>query len=131
MAIVGYGSVLYAAVLAPLLSPALVVISLDFDVAVADITVISGYMLLVTGGVGPLVSACARKWGKRPMLLIASIFGLLGTVIGSAVYSYNGLLAGRIIQGGSMYVRFQFQQYWNYTDTDTVAARHSNLLLFQ
>jgi predicted MFS family arabinose efflux permease len=129
MAIVGYGSVLYAAVLAPLLSPALVVISLDFDVAVADITVISGYMLLVTGGVGPLVSACARKWGKRPMLLVASIFGLLGTVIGSAVYSYNGLLAGRIIQGGSMYVRFQFQRHWHYTDT--VAARHSNLLLFQ
>jgi predicted MFS family arabinose efflux permease len=104
MAIVSYGSVLYAAVLAPLLSPALVVIAMDFGKKVSDITVISGYMLLVTGGVGPLVSALARKYGKRPMLLIASVFGLLGTVVGSAAYSYNGLMAGRIIQGGSMYV---------------------------
>jgi MFS family permease len=104
MCIVAYGSVLYAAVLAPLLSPALVNISLDLGKEVADITVISGYMLLVTGGIGPFVSACARKYGKRPMLLLASIFGLIGTVVGSAVYSYEGLLAGRIIQGGSMYV---------------------------
>lgn len=102
MSIVAYGSILYAAVLAPLLSPALVVIAQDFNVEIADITVISGYMLLVTGSVGPFVSACARKYGKRPMLLLASLFGLVGTVVGSAVYSYDGLLAGRIIQGGSM-----------------------------
>jgi predicted MFS family arabinose efflux permease len=102
MSIVAYGSVLYAAVLAPLLSPALVVIARDFGKEVGDITVISGYMLLVTGGVGPFVSACARKYGKRPMLLLASLFGLLGTVVCSAVNSYDGLTAGRIIQGGSM-----------------------------
>jgi predicted MFS family arabinose efflux permease len=102
MSIVAYGSVLYAAVLAPLLSPALVVIAKDFGVAVADITVISGYMLLVTASVGPLVSTFARKWGKRPMLLVAALLGFIGTVVGSAVNSYNGLLAGRIIQGGSM-----------------------------
>ena len=102
MIIVAYGSVLYAAVLSPLLSPALVVIAQTFNKKVSDITKISGYMLLVTGGVGPLVSACARKYGKRPMLLIASFFGLLGTVIGSATNSYEGLLAGRIIQGGSV-----------------------------
>jgi MFS family permease len=105
MCIVAYGSVLYAAVLAPLLSPALAVIAMDFDKEIADITVISGYMLLVTGGVGPIVSALSRKYGKRPQLLIASVFGLLGTIIGSVAYSYEGLLAGRIIQGGSMYVR--------------------------
>ena len=104
MSIVAYGSVLYAAVLAPLLSPALVVIAADFGKGIADITVISGYMLLVTGGVGPIVSALSRKYGKRPMLLIASIFGLIGTVVGSAAYSYDGLMAGRIIQGGSMCV---------------------------
>ncbi|KAF2027514.1 MFS transporter-like protein [Setomelanomma holmii] len=102
MSIVAYGSVLYAAVLAPLLSPALVVIAMDFKKDISDITVISGYMLLVTGGVGPFVSAAARKWGKRPMLLLAAISGLLGTIIGSAAYSYEGLMAGRIIQGGSI-----------------------------
>jgi predicted MFS family arabinose efflux permease len=102
MAIVSYGSILYAAVLAPLLSPALVTIALDFQVGVADITVISGYMLLVTAASGPFVSAFSRKWGKRPILIVSSIFGLVGTIIGSATYSYNGLLAARIVQGFSM-----------------------------
>lgn len=126
MCIVAYGSVLYAAVLAPLLSPALVVIALDFDKQVGDITVISGYMLLVTGGVGPFVSAAARKWGKRPQLLIAAFFGLLGTVVGSAAYSYEGLLAGRILQGGSMcvYSDIKYRIAW----TNNLTARHLNHL---
>ncbi|PSN63556.1 MFS transporter-like protein [Corynespora cassiicola Philippines] len=102
MVIIAYGSTLYAAVLAPLLSPALVVIAMDFQRDVGDITVISGYMLLVTACSGPFVSACGRKWGKRPMLLLSSFFGLLGTVVGSAAYSYDGLLAARILQGGSI-----------------------------
>ncbi|KAF2281389.1 MFS general substrate transporter [Westerdykella ornata] len=102
MAIVAYGATLYASVLAPLLSPALVVIALDFNVGVADITVISGYMLLVTAASGPLICAFSRKYGKRPFLILSSIFGLVGTIVGSAVNSYDGLLAARIIQGGSI-----------------------------
>lgn len=102
MSVISYGSILYASVLAPLLSPALVTIAMDFKVAVADITVISGYMLLVTAGSGPFVSAFSRKWGKRPLLIVSSLFGLLGTIIGSATNSYNGLLAARIVQGFSM-----------------------------
>ncbi|KAA8618447.1 AraJ Arabinose efflux permease [Pyrenophora tritici-repentis] len=101
-AIVAYGSILYAAVLSPLLSPALVVIAKDYNKPVSTITKISGYMLLVTGGVGPIVNALSRKYGKRPQLIIASLFGLLGTFIGSAANSYEGLMAGRIIQGGSV-----------------------------
>ncbi|EUC42180.1 hypothetical protein COCMIDRAFT_39725 [Bipolaris oryzae ATCC 44560] len=102
MMIVAYGSVLYAAVLSPLLSPALVVIAQKFHKSVRDITLISGYMLLVTGGIGPIVNALSRKYGKRPQLLLAALFGLLGTVIGSAANSYEGLMAGRIIQGGAV-----------------------------
>ncbi|KAF2873281.1 major facilitator superfamily domain-containing protein [Massariosphaeria phaeospora] len=102
MAIIAYGSTLYASVLAPLLSPALVLIAMDFKKEVADITVISGYMLLVTAASGPIVNACARKYGKRPVLIASSFFGLIGTIVCSAVNSYNGLLIGRIIQGGSI-----------------------------
>ncbi|KAF2017470.1 MFS general substrate transporter [Aaosphaeria arxii CBS 175.79] len=102
MFIIAFGSTLYAAVLAPLLSPALVVIAMDFKVQVADITVISGYMLLVTAASGPIISALSRKYGKRFMLILSSLFGLVGTIVGSAVYSYDGLLAARIIQGGSI-----------------------------
>jgi predicted MFS family arabinose efflux permease len=106
MAIIGFGATLYAAVLAPLLSPALVVIAMDFKVDVADITVISGYMLLVTAASGPIICALSRKYGKRPFLIVSSVFGLIGTIVGSAVNSYDGLLAARIIQGGSMYGHF-------------------------
>ncbi|KAF2745935.1 MFS transporter-like protein [Sporormia fimetaria CBS 119925] len=102
MAIAAYGATLYAAVLAPLLSPALVVIAMDFNVEVGDITVISGYMLLVTAGSGPIICALSRKYGKRPFLIISSIFGVIGTVVGSSTNSYNGLLAARVIQGGSI-----------------------------
>ncbi|CAI6339436.1 unnamed protein product [Periconia digitata] len=102
ISIIAFGSVLYAAVVAPLLSPALVVISQEFEKPVGEITVISGYMLLVTAASGPFASAFSRKWGKRPVLIVSSIFGLLGTIIGSATTSYEGLTAGRIIQGGSI-----------------------------
>jgi MFS family permease len=106
MIIISFGSLLYAAVLAPLLSPALVIIAIQFGKEVGDITVISGYMLLVTAASGPIVCACSRKYGKRPLLILSSIFGLIGTIVGSAVNSYDGLLAARIIQGGSMQVPF-------------------------
>ncbi|PVI06718.1 MFS general substrate transporter [Periconia macrospinosa] len=102
ISIIAFGSVLYAAVLAPLLSPALVVIAKEFDKPVGEITVISGYMLLVTAASGPIASAVSRKWGKRPVLIVSSLFGLLGTIIGSATRSYEGLTAGRVIQGGSI-----------------------------
>lgn len=109
MIIVSFASIIYAAVLSPLLSPALVVIAADFNRDVADITVISGYMLLVTGASGPFVSAISRKWGKRPILILSSLFGFIGTIICSATHSYNGLLSGRVIQGFSMYVFLPFE----------------------
>ena len=112
MIIISFGSLLYAAVLAPLLSPALVVIAIQFGKEVGDITVISGYMLLVTAASGPIVCACSRKYGKRPLLILSSIFGLVGTIVGSAVNSYDGLLAARIIQGGSMYMFLPYLDFF-------------------
>ncbi|KAF2259038.1 MFS transporter-like protein [Lojkania enalia] len=102
ISIIAFGAILYAAVLSPLLSPALVVIATDLDKEIADITVISGYMLLVTACSGPIVCALSRKYGKRLILIVSSGFGLLGTIICSSTNSYEGLLGGRIIQGGSV-----------------------------
>lgn len=54
----------------------------------------------------PLVSVLARKYGKRPQFLIASVFGVVGTGICVASFdrasletSYRVLLAGRMVQG--------------------------------
>lgn len=99
--IIGFGACIYASTLGPLLNAGLFVIATDFKRPIGNITIISGYQLLVAGASGPLVSACSRKWGKRPVFLVSSAFGLIGSIIGSATSSYNGLLAGRIVQGGS------------------------------
>ena len=47
----------------------------------------------------PFVCAFARVWGKRPQFLLASIAGIVGTIICETTTSYNQLLAGRIVQG--------------------------------
>lgn len=45
--------------------------------------------------------ACSRKYGKRPVFLVSTLFDIIGTAIGEAGISYNYLLAARIIQGFS------------------------------
>lgn len=100
--IVGLGTIINAATIGPLLNAGLYTISLDFHTSIGDITLISGYQLLVAGASGPIVSACSRKWGKRPCFLFSTLFAVIGTIVGSATNSYNGLLAARIIQGCSI-----------------------------
>ncbi|KAF3395341.1 hypothetical protein DPV78_009215 [Talaromyces pinophilus] len=100
--IIGYGSCLTASAMGPLLNSGLEIIAEEFGVSIGNITLISGYQLLVVGCSGPIVSACSRKWGKRPCFLISTAIGLVGTIVGSSASSYDGLLACRIIQGFSV-----------------------------
>lgn len=97
--IVGFGSCLYAATIAPLLNSGLVVISIDLHKKITDITLVSGYQLLLTGASGPFVCAGARKIGKRPIFLLSGLFGLIGSIIGCTATTYNQLLAARLVQG--------------------------------
>lgn len=48
-----------------------------------------------------IVSAFSRKYGKRPVFLVSTLFDIVGTAVGQAKISYNYLLAARIIQGFS------------------------------
>lgn len=49
----------------------------------------------------PTVSAFSRKYGKRPVFIVSTLFDIIGTAIGQSKISYNYLLAARIIQGFS------------------------------
>lgn len=62
---------------------------------------VSGYNLLAAGCSGPIVCALSRKYGKRPVFLVSTLFDIIGTAIGEAKISYNYLLAARIVQGFS------------------------------
>ncbi|KAK5462863.1 hypothetical protein LTS15_002575 [Exophiala xenobiotica] len=97
--ILGYGACLNAATLGPLTNASVVVIAEDFKTSITAITLTSGYLLLVVGASAPLVSAGSRKIGKRPVFLLSSLLGMVGTIVGSATNNYVGFRAARIIQG--------------------------------
>jgi MFS family permease len=65
------------------------------------IVLVSGYNLLAAGCSGPFVCAFSRKYGKRPVFLISTLFDIIGTAVGEAKIDYKYLLAARIIQGFS------------------------------
>lgn len=47
------------------------------------------------------VCAFSRKYGKRPVFLVSTLFDIIGTAIGESKISYKYLLAARIVQGFS------------------------------
>lgn len=99
LSILLFGSCVCASTIGPLLSASLEVLSVDLHRPLSDIVLTTGYLLLVAGSSGPLVSSIARKFGKRPAFLFCSFMGFLGSIIGAASSTYNGLLAARIVQG--------------------------------
>ncbi|KAL2009762.1 hypothetical protein VTN00DRAFT_5569 [Thermoascus crustaceus] len=83
-----------------MLAPSTFALAEILDVTTAKISQLSGYQLLVVGLFGPVLSALAHKWGKRPQYIFASLMGLTGSIICVASgKSYATLLACRLIQG--------------------------------
>ena len=71
------------------------------DVEITTVVLVSGYNLLAAGCIGPFVAAFSRKFGKRPVFLVSTLFDIIGTAVGEAKIDYKYLLAARIIQGFS------------------------------
>jgi MFS family permease len=99
MLITGMGTIFYASVFGPLLNASLVVVAMDLGVSIKDVTLLSGYQVLVVGCTAPFVSALSRKYGKRSLFVLSSIAAVVGNIIGSTSKNYSQLLAARIIQG--------------------------------
>ncbi|KAJ9483384.1 hypothetical protein VN97_g10022 [Penicillium thymicola] len=93
------GACLNASTVGPLLSASIVVLAGEFNRPITDITLLTGYNMVVAGASCPLTSALATKYGKRPVFFASSVACLVGSIIGSTSQSYNALLAARIIQG--------------------------------
>jgi len=83
MLITGMGTILYGACFGPLLNASLVVIAVDLNVTITDITLLSGYQVLAVGCTAPFVSAISRKYGKRSLFVLSSVSAVVGNIVGS------------------------------------------------
>ncbi|KAH8675169.1 major facilitator superfamily domain-containing protein [Ilyonectria robusta] len=99
ISVISFGGIIMASVYSGLLNPGLGVIAVDLDRSINDIAVLSSYQLLTAGAAAFIVAACSRKWGKRPVFFFSSLLGTVGSIIGSCVSTYDGILAARIVQG--------------------------------
>lgn len=98
-----FGSILYCAVITSMFNPAFNVIAKDVHASLSDVVRTSGYFTLTVGVTGPLFSAFAHKYGKRPCFLFGAVMALIGHIIGATLgsRSYRWLVAARVIQGVS------------------------------
>ncbi|OQV05803.1 hypothetical protein CLAIMM_10473 [Cladophialophora immunda] len=101
IAILCLGSMLNAGTNGPFLNASYFEMSQQLNTDITTVVLVSGYNLLAAGCIGPFVSAFSRKYGKRPVFLVSTLFDIVGTAIGEAKISYKYLLAARIVQGFS------------------------------
>ncbi|KAF5543434.1 hypothetical protein FPHYL_11289 [Fusarium phyllophilum] len=83
----------------PILNAGIVQVATDLHVSFGKIAQLSGYLTLALGAASPLVSALARKFGKRPLFVGSSVIGLIGCLVAEFAPGYNQILAGRVLQG--------------------------------
>ncbi|KEF61050.1 uncharacterized protein A1O9_02615 [Exophiala aquamarina CBS 119918] len=101
IAILCFGAMLNAGTNGPFLNASYFSMSLQLNTSINTVVLASGYNLLAAGCIGPFVSAFSRKYGKRPVYLVSTLFDIIGTAVGQAKIDYKYLLAARIIQGFS------------------------------
>jgi MFS family permease len=101
IAILCLGSMLNAGTNGPFLNASYFSMSQRIHTSLTTVVLVSGYNLLAAGCIGPFVSGFSRKFGKRPVFLVSTLFDIIGTAVGEAKISYKYLLAARIIQGFS------------------------------
>ncbi|KAK5219672.1 hypothetical protein LTR72_008056 [Exophiala xenobiotica] len=83
----------------PIISPMAVPLIEQFHIGFTQVSLLLGYNLVAVGAVGVAVSACARKYGKRPMLLWSISTVLAGTIWASRAMTYNSMVGARVFQG--------------------------------
>ncbi|EXJ87856.1 hypothetical protein A1O1_04783 [Capronia coronata CBS 617.96] len=101
IAILCLGAMLNAGTNGPLLNASYFSMAEQINTSLTTVVLVSGYNLLAAGCSGPFVCAFSRKYGKRPVFIVSTLFDIIGTAVGEAKISYNYLLAARIIQGFS------------------------------
>ncbi|KAK5390267.1 hypothetical protein LTS13_000348 [Exophiala xenobiotica] len=99
--ILAFGSMLCAATNGPFLNASYFAIAKQINKDLTTTVLVSGYNILAIACIGPFVCAFSRRYGKRPVFIVSTLFCIVGTAIGEVKVSYKYLLAARIVQGFS------------------------------
>jgi MFS family permease len=83
----------------PLLTSLYLPLIMEFHVGFTDISLLTGYQLCAVGAVGIIVSACARKYGKRTTALWSMSCAFAGSIWGGRAQSYGSMVGARVLQG--------------------------------
>lgn len=71
----------------------------EFNITFQQVSLLSGYQLCAVAAIGLVVSACARKFGRRPTFLWSITAAFVGTVWGSRANSFGSMVGARVVQG--------------------------------
>lgn len=84
----------------PILSSITVLLIAEFPGTTFEgVSLLTGYQLCTVGACAVFISALARKYGKRPLMIISMSFMLAGTIWASLATSYSSFLGSRVVQG--------------------------------
>ena len=92
-------AVFLAALDTSIITTAVPTISAHFHASEADYTWIGSTYLLAAAASVPTWGKFSDIWGRKPVILVANIVFLLGSLIAATSVSIKMLLAGRVIQG--------------------------------
>ncbi|KAL8735695.1 MAG: hypothetical protein Q9181_002737 [Wetmoreana brouardii] len=92
-------AVFLAAIDTTIITTAVPTIATRFHASEADYTWIGSAYLLAAAASGPTWGKFSDIWGRKPILLVANIVFLVGSLISALSVNIKMLLAGRAIQG--------------------------------
>lgn len=82
-----------------IITTALPTIAQHFDASAADYTWVGSAYLLANAASVPLWGKLSDIWGRKPMIIMANIIFMAGSLIAAVCNSIGLLIGGRVIQG--------------------------------
>ncbi|KAK5048184.1 hypothetical protein LTR84_005854 [Exophiala bonariae] len=82
-----------------IIATALPTIATHFEASSADYTWVGSSYLIAAAAATPLWGAFSNIWGRKPLLLLANIIFIAGSLVAALSHDIRMLIGGRIVQG--------------------------------
>ncbi|KIV85410.1 hypothetical protein PV11_01107 [Exophiala sideris] len=82
-----------------IITTALPTIAAHFHASTSDYTWVGSAYLLANAASGPLWGKLSDIWGRKPMIMLANVVFMVGSLIAAISNSIGMLIGGRVIQG--------------------------------